>query len=140
MGGALATLCAYELAVRAAPSQNGVLNASKCWQHHSCMGICMLILFPPETMTMQLLWELQSACLLRHACGQQLHLGFGHPAAQAQSYENVPAPAIAMYSFGQPRVGNMPFAKDFSEFVPASVVYGTQGIVPEPNLDMRPCI
>ena len=34
-----------------------------------------------------------------------------HP--QARSYEHVPAPAVAKYSFGQPRVGNMPFATDY---------------------------
>lgn len=32
---------------------------------------------------------------------------------QAKSYEHVPPPTISMYSFGQPRVGNIPFATDY---------------------------
>ena len=32
---------------------------------------------------------------------------------QARDYKNVPAPAVTMYSFGQPRVGNLPFSTDY---------------------------
>lgn len=32
---------------------------------------------------------------------------------QAHEWENVPAPHVTMVSFGQPRVGNLPFAEDY---------------------------
>ncbi|BDA48953.1 probable phospholipase A1 EG1, chloroplastic/mitochondrial at C-terminar half [Coccomyxa sp. Obi] len=38
----------------------------------------------------------------------------------ARDYKNVPAPAVTMYSFGQPRVGNLPFSTDYDELVPDS--------------------
>ena len=44
-----------------------------------------------------------------HACPKHLQ----RHRVQARSYEQVPAPAIAKYSFGQPRVGNLPFAADY---------------------------
>lgn len=37
---------------------------------------------------------------------------------QARDYENVPAPAVTMYSFGQPRVGNLPFSTDYGACMP----------------------
>ncbi|EIE18845.1 alpha/beta-hydrolase [Coccomyxa subellipsoidea C-169] len=38
----------------------------------------------------------------------------------ARDYGNVPEPAVTMYSFGQPRVGNLPFSSDYDEVVPDS--------------------
>ena len=32
---------------------------------------------------------------------------------QAHEWKNVPAPRVTMVSFGQPRVGNLPFAEDY---------------------------
>lgn len=32
---------------------------------------------------------------------------------QAREYENVAEPAVTMYSYGQPRVGNLPFSSDY---------------------------
>ncbi len=34
---------------------------------------------------------------------------------QAKEWKNVPAPCVTMVSFGQPRVGNLPFAQDYGE-------------------------
>ncbi|KAK9918553.1 hypothetical protein WJX75_004940 [Coccomyxa subellipsoidea] len=38
----------------------------------------------------------------------------------AREYENVAEPAVTMYSYGQPRVGNLPFSSDYDELVPDS--------------------
>ena len=35
------------------------------------------------------------------------------PYLQAKEWKNVPAPKVTMVSFGQPRVGNLPFARDY---------------------------
>ena len=32
---------------------------------------------------------------------------------QAKEWKNVPTPKVTMVSFGQPRVGNLPFARDY---------------------------
>lgn len=32
---------------------------------------------------------------------------------QAREYKNVLPPGVTMYSFGQPRVGNLPFSSDY---------------------------
>ena len=37
---------------------------------------------------------------------------------QAHEWKNVPAPHVTMVSFGQPRVGNHPFAQDYGELHP----------------------
>ena len=56
------------------------------------------------------------AAMERAACNlqcMQLSQAMRCTHLQAKEWKNVPAPKVTMVSFGQPRVGNMPFARDY---------------------------
>jgi hypothetical protein len=55
---------------------------------------------------------------------------------QAREYENVAEPAVTMYSYGQPRVGNLPFSSDYGGCLSIRTFSYAMLLLPAPKCSM----